>query len=64
MMQFTPLKDFFSEELKSAYCVGLSYQIRPDDKKLAALVPQWIEEGKVRMWGPVIAKVSGNGEVK
>jgi hypothetical protein len=30
-MQFTPLKDFLSPELKSAYCKGLSYTARPAD---------------------------------
>jgi hypothetical protein len=29
-MQFTPLKDFFSPELQSQYCVGLSYFVKPD----------------------------------
>lgn len=66
-MQFTPLEDFFSEELKSQYCVGLSYTVRPGNAKLAALVPKWISEGKVRQGGPdgpaPIARVSGVGKV-
>ena len=46
-MEFTALKDFFSEELKSQYVAGLSYTVRPADAKLAKLVPVWIKEGKV-----------------
>lgn len=29
-MQFTPMKDFFSPELQSQYCVGLSYTVKDD----------------------------------
>ena len=52
-MQFTPLKDFYSEETRSSYCVGLSYFVKDDadHAKLAGLVPTWIKEGKVRL-GP------------
>ena len=67
-MQFTPLKDFFSEEFQSHYLVGLSYTVRPGDDKLAALVPQWIKEGKVRLGAsgaPLeAAKVVGSGKIK
>lgn len=67
-MQLTPLKDFFSEEFQSQYCVGLSYTVRPQDTKLAALVPKWIADGKVRVGAPdnaaVAAQFSGTGEVK
>lgn len=69
-MQFTPNKDFFSSELQSQYCVGLSYYIRDDaaHAKLAELVPKWIASGLVRA-GPAdaedIAKhFDGTGEVK
>ena len=66
-MQFTPLKNFFSDELRSGYEVGLSYTVRaippnpaiPGDKgtaledtKLAKLLPTWIKEGKVRLGAP------------
>lgn len=56
-MQFTPNKDFFSNELQSQYVVGLSYFVKPDKEhaKLAALLPKWIEEGKVRA-GPASAE--------
>jgi hypothetical protein len=68
-MQFTPLKNFFSEELKSQYCVGLSYTVKPDKDhaKLAALVPKWIKQGLVRPGAPDLAaseKVTGSGEVQ
>lgn len=64
-MQFTPLKDFFSDEFKSAYCVGLSYTARPQDEKLLDLIPQWIEDGLVRLGAPdnlPDSKITGNGE--
>lgn len=66
-MQFTPLRDFFSEELKSEYCVGLSYRARPEDKKLLSLLPTWIAERKVRQGlpdGPVGGSISGTGEAQ
>lgn len=66
-IQFTPLKDFTSEELRSVYCAGLSYTIRPGNKKLAELVQVWLKEGKVRLGPPDVpmesAKVSGEGTV-
>lgn len=35
-MQFTALKDFWCEELKSGYNAGLSYTLKsPDDKAIA-----------------------------
>lgn len=67
-IQFTPLKDFHSEEFNSDYCVGLSYTARPGDSKLRALLPDWIKDGKVRLGTPDApigtAKVSGAGEVQ
>jgi hypothetical protein len=35
-MKFTPTKDFWCEELKSQYCAGLTYTVRPaNDPALA-----------------------------
>lgn len=63
-MNFTPLKDFTDEELRSAYCVGLNYTVKPrapnpsdpDDHGtpaektlLYAKVQQWLKDGKVRL---------------
>ena len=66
-MQFTPIKDFFSNEFQSQYCVGLSYTVRPEDQKLADLVPIWIAEGKVKLGVPEAAlaeaKVAGSGNI-
>jgi len=67
MIQFTPLKDFRSEELSSDYCVGLSYTARDQDKTLLALLPTWIDEGNVRLVtsdAPMETKVSGVGKVE
>lgn len=35
-MKFTPLKDFYSERLRSSYCVGLNYTVRavPPDPEI------------------------------
>lgn len=67
-MQFTPLKNFASPELRSEYSVGLSYTVRPGNTKLAALVEKWLAEGKVRLGTPDApldkAKVSGAGKVE
>jgi hypothetical protein len=66
-MQFTPLQDFFCEELRSQYCVGLSYTVRQADETLQALVPKWIAEGKVRQGAPDVPAtitVAGTGKVK
>lgn len=77
-MQFTPLKDFHSPELKSDYVKGLSYTLRPANQpgisarekagreKLAVLLPKWIAEGKVRYGSPDVpdaGTVSGEGTV-
>jgi hypothetical protein len=70
MMQFTPLEDFFSDELQSQYCVGLSYTVKDDaaHAKLAALVPKWLAEGKVRQGGAddkaIAAHFAGSGKVE
>jgi hypothetical protein len=57
-MRFMVIDTFFSEELGSEYVAGLSYEARPEDEALLALIPQWISEGKVREGGPV-ATMSG-----
>lgn len=45
-MRFRILDDFTYEGLKSDYLAGLTYTIRPGNELLAALVPQWVAEGK------------------
>lgn len=56
-MQFTPVKDFYSEETRSQYVTGLSYFCKDDadHAKLKALLPKWVADGKVRL-GPATAK--------
>jgi hypothetical protein len=60
-VRFTVIDNFKSEELQSEYVAGLSYEARDEDTVLLGLIPQWIEEGKVREGGPA-AIVSGAGE--
>lgn len=60
-MDFTAVEDFFSKELGSQYCKGLSYTARPQDTKLLALLPKWLEEGKIVPGRPPVAQVTGEG---
>jgi hypothetical protein len=65
-MQFTPLEDFFSDELRSQYCVGLSYTVREKDLVLQSLLPEWLEKGLVILGPPenaVAQQVAGQGKV-
>lgn len=62
MTHFTAVQDFFSPELQSHYIDGLSYTARPQDKKLLALLPGWVEAGKVVYGRPAQSFVSGKGE--
>jgi len=59
-MRFTVVDGFFSEEFKSEYVAGLSYDTG-DNKELEAAVTKWIKEGKVREGGPV-ATMTGTDE--
>ena len=68
-MQFTPLKNFHDDDLRSDYCVGLSYTVRPGNERLATKVEKWLAEGKVRVGNadnipqPGAASVKGIGKV-
>lgn len=66
-MQFTPLVDFDSKELRSSYCVGLSYRARDEDELLLSLLPKWIADGLVCEGAPVVAvsksEVAGDGDI-
>lgn len=61
--RFRATRDFYSPELRSQYVNGLEYTVRPGSKKLAALVPQWIKEGKAELVKPIGSKVNGRGTV-
>ncbi len=50
--RFTVLDNFTSDELKSEYVAGLSYEARDEDAVLLGLIDAWIDEGKVREGGP------------
>lgn len=68
-MQFTPNKDFHDDELRSDYCVGLSYTVRPGNDVLAGKVADWLAEGLVRAGAPDTPKpneasVKGAGKIK
>jgi hypothetical protein len=51
-INFTPLREFFSQEFKSYYLPGLIYTARPEDKKLLSLLPAWLSDGKVILGTP------------
>ena len=68
-MQFTPNQDFHDDDLRSDYCVGYSYTVRPGNDVLAAKVEGWLAAGMVREGGPdtpkpAEASVKGAGKVK
>lgn len=46
-MTFVALTDFYSDELKSQYCKGLTYTIRPDNNALAVQAKRWANDGKI-----------------
>jgi len=59
-MRFRALADFESEETKSVYCAGLSYQ--PDTPALAKLFDEWADAGRMeRIPGDAVASVRGRG---
>ena len=60
--RFTALDNFTSEELRCEYAAGLSYEARDEDELLLSLLPQWIEEGKVREGGPEAIVTGGDEE--
>lgn len=77
-MNFTPTKDFYDEDLRSSYQVGLNYTIRArpanpenlDDKgtpieetQLFKKVQQWLAEGKVRMGTADPVFIAGEAKV-
>lgn len=64
MYRFTVIDNFESEELQSQYVAGMSYQARDEDEELLALIPKWIEEGKVRLGGPAAIISGGDGPSK
>ena len=59
-MRFTMVDGFFSEEFKSEYVAGMSYETG-DNKALQDAVTKWIKEGKAREGGPV-ATMTGTDE--
>lgn len=62
--KFQALQNFESAELQSAYCEEFKYQVREGNDVLAALVPQWVEEGKVKILDETAAagaQVTGKG---
>lgn len=62
-MDFTCLKNFYSEETKSEYVKGMNYTARLDNEKLLQLLPKWRDEGKIEFGRPAAAEISGRGQV-
>lgn len=44
---FIVTEDFFSDEINSQYCAGLSYTVHEGNELLHQLVQKWYSEGKV-----------------
>jgi hypothetical protein len=47
IIYFIPTQDFFSTETRSQYVKGQRYTVRKGNDKLALLVKQWLDAGKV-----------------
>jgi hypothetical protein len=78
-VQFTPNRDFWDDDLKSQYCVGLSYAVKDyidpttgkvvkaQDCLLFKKLDGWLASGEVRLGGPDVesahALISGSGTV-
>ncbi|MEO7157438.1 MAG: hypothetical protein ABI039_07760 [Vicinamibacterales bacterium] len=56
-MEFTARKDFWSEELRSQYCQGLSYRGE------GLPIEQWLAEGKIVLGGTP-SKIQGEGKTQ
>jgi hypothetical protein len=57
-MQFTALVDFWSDETKSQYCVGLTYRM-DSTAQMFRLVQQWLSERKIAPWLEPRAELTG-----
>ena len=62
MIKFRALEDFFSTEMKSQYCAGMLYTIRPQDVVLGNESAKWLSEGKIEIVNAE-SKVTGTGQV-
>jgi len=61
--KFTALENFASDETRSEYVEGMTYEVQDEDNEdLMELIDQWVEEGKVREGGPE-SELSGEGVV-
>ena len=60
LVRFTPIEDFWCEELKSQYAKGLTYTVHYPTSRLAKYANRWLEEGKIeKVVGPA-ATISGS----
>ena len=55
-IEFTPTEHFWSESMRSQYCTGLKYTIKPGLDKLAGEVEKWLADGKVVLIDPSAPK--------
>ena len=63
-MRFTPIEDFWCEELKSQYVSGLTYTVHYPTSRLAGYAKQWLEEGKIKEVIGSAVVVSGSDKPK
>ena len=59
--EFTPIQDFYSDELKSWYVNGLRYTVRESDPVLASFISEWILLGKIKLVPEKGASIEGKG---
>jgi hypothetical protein len=62
MIRFRALEEFFSPEMRSQYCAGMIYSIRPQDALLMNEASNWLNEGKIEII-EAESKISGTGKV-
>jgi hypothetical protein len=64
-MKLQALKDFYSDVLKSHYCAGLYYTVRPGNDVLRREAMQWEKDGLIQIVDarPVGAVIKGVGKV-
>jgi len=61
--KFTALENFTSDETRSEYVEGMTYEAQESDEVLMAIIDEWITEGRVREGGPE-SEVSGEGKAE
>ena len=62
MIQFTPLRQFYSDALRSTYLPGYTYTLRPGNDALRVALDEWVRDGSAQI---VVtgSRIAGRGAV-